>query len=288
MTQPKHGIACAAAFALTLGSGVALAQSHPDAPEAHRGERSAQHQPEHAERGVDTQARQDRRAQEPAPEDGRRAEATERSRRGDRRFASLDRAQRRQVQERLQQEGYYEGEIDGIYGPMTREALRRYQQSQDLQATGTLDRETSRAMGIDASGEVQRVRGVTGEDASSRSQRADASIRLAQQALSQAGYETGPADGVMGPNTERAIRDYQRANDLRVTGDLDAQTRRSLGVAQDDGQAAPEQSATEQGASEDRTRGTRSDRRTFDDAAPAPSDRREQRTPSRSDQPNPR
>ena len=69
MTQPKHGIACAAAFALTRGSGVALAQSHPDAPEAHRGERSAQHQPEHAERGVDTQARQDRRAQEPAPEE---------------------------------------------------------------------------------------------------------------------------------------------------------------------------------------------------------------------------
>ena len=38
--------------------------------------------------------------------------------------------------------GYLNGSADGIYGPMTRDALMRFQKNQNLEATGTLDDET--------------------------------------------------------------------------------------------------------------------------------------------------
>ncbi len=60
----------------------------------------------------------------------------------------------RQAQERLQELGYYDGAIDGIYGPKTAEAMRTYQQAQGLPVTGTLDQETARALQIGATAET--------------------------------------------------------------------------------------------------------------------------------------
>ena len=50
----------------------------------------------------------------------------------------------------------------------------------------------------------------------------------AQQRLKEAGYYSGPVDGVIGPNTEAALRAYQRDHRLDVTGQLDSQTVRTL------------------------------------------------------------
>ena len=48
----------------------------------------------------------------------------------------------REVQQRLQQDNLYHGRIDGIYGPVTKQALRQYQRSNGLRVTASLDRET--------------------------------------------------------------------------------------------------------------------------------------------------
>ena len=40
------------------------------------------------------------------------------------------------IQERLQELGYYEGAVDGAVGPGTRQAIRDYQQDQDVKADG--------------------------------------------------------------------------------------------------------------------------------------------------------
>lgn len=55
-------------------------------------------------------------------------------------------------------------------------------------------------------------------------------VRSAQQALNARGYNAGAVDGVMGPTTESAVRDYQRAQGLAVTGTLDQATLSSLGA----------------------------------------------------------
>jgi sporulation protein YlmC with PRC-barrel domain len=53
-------------------------------------------------------------------------------------------------------------------------------------------------------------------------------VLAAQQRLKDRGYYAGPADGVMGPNTEAALRAFQRDRSLTVTGRLDPETARTL------------------------------------------------------------
>lgn len=52
----------------------------------------------------------------------------------------------------------------------------------------------------------------------------------AQQQLTNAGYYNGPIDGIPGPDTRQAIANYQTANNLPVSGHLNAPTRQSLGL----------------------------------------------------------
>lgn len=53
-------------------------------------------------------------------------------------------------------------------------------------------------------------------------------VRDAQVALRDAGYEPGRIDGVMGPKTQAAIREFQQSRGLPQTGMLDATTQRQL------------------------------------------------------------
>lgn len=54
-------------------------------------------------------------------------------------------------------------------------------------------------------------------------------IREVQQALNDNGSHIG-VDGVWGPNTRRALRDFQRSKGLDATGRLDSQTVAALNV----------------------------------------------------------
>ena len=58
----------------------------------------------------------------------------------------------------------------------------------------------------------------------------DSTVREAQKILQQEGYYRGTVDGVIGSQTAAAIRRYQIAEKLRVTGQLNPQTARSLGL----------------------------------------------------------
>ena len=51
-----------------------------------------------------------------------------------------------------------------------------------------------------------------------------------QQALKDKGFDPGSVDGVMGPKTTSALRDYQKSENLTTTGRLDGDTRAKLGV----------------------------------------------------------
>lgn len=51
-----------------------------------------------------------------------------------------------QIQQGLQQQGYYRGQVDGLYGPLTHEALTQYQRDQGLQPTGQLNTQTVASM----------------------------------------------------------------------------------------------------------------------------------------------
>jgi hypothetical protein len=53
------------------------------------------------------------------------------------------------VQESLQDQGYYAGTIDGQLGQQTRDALGQYQKEHDLEITSAIDEPTVQALGLD-------------------------------------------------------------------------------------------------------------------------------------------
>src|SRR5262245_42382196 len=53
-------------------------------------------------------------------------------------------------------------------------------------------------------------------------------VLAAQQRLKDRGYYSGRVDGVIGPNTEAALRAYQRDRGLTVTGQLEPETLNAL------------------------------------------------------------
>lgn len=57
-------------------------------------------------------------------------------------------------------------------------------------------------------------------------------VRDAQQALQQRGFNPGPIDGRWGPQTASAVEDFQRANNMQPTGRLDSQVLQALNVSQ--------------------------------------------------------
>lgn len=58
----------------------------------------------------------------------------------------------RQIQERLKRWGYFSGEIDGIYGEETEEAVRYFQRKNGLQTDGIAGSATLNALGLPAAG----------------------------------------------------------------------------------------------------------------------------------------
>jgi len=52
------------------------------------------------------------------------------------------------VQAQLQRDGYYDGPIDGILGPMTRDAIAAFQADNGLEVTSTIDEPTLCTLGI--------------------------------------------------------------------------------------------------------------------------------------------
>jgi peptidoglycan hydrolase-like protein with peptidoglycan-binding domain len=133
-----------------------------------------------------------------------------------------DRATIRKVQETLNARGYKAGPPNGVLGDSTRTALRAFQKSENLQVTGRLNPRTLAALGIEDKG--------ASAGASRAAQPSSATIREVQRKLTEGGYRPGAPDGVMGRATRAALMEFQRAQNLPVTGRADRPTLAALGV----------------------------------------------------------
>jgi peptidoglycan hydrolase-like protein with peptidoglycan-binding domain len=56
-------------------------------------------------------------------------------------------------------------------------------------------------------------------------------VATVQRALENLGYYYGPIDGVVGPETVKAIRWFQTADKLPVTGEIDGQVLKALWIS---------------------------------------------------------
>jgi lipid-binding SYLF domain-containing protein/peptidoglycan hydrolase-like protein with peptidoglycan-binding domain len=131
----------------------------------------------------------------------------------------------REAQRQLKSAGYYNGRIDGVAGPMTRKAIRMYQQDNNLAATGRLDGATRDKLALENQGEASRsVEGSSSGMAGDHELPSISTVKSAQRELHKRGLYSGAIDGICGPNTQSAIRRFQENNGLTVNGQLDQNT----------------------------------------------------------------
>jgi peptidoglycan hydrolase-like protein with peptidoglycan-binding domain/Flp pilus assembly protein TadD len=113
------------------------------------------------------------------------------------------------LQHRLVTTGFPTGPIDGRYGPLTREAVIRFQATHGLQVDGIAGPATKTALS-DAKPALYPGAGYV--------HGGSGAVRKLQRALAAAGFSPGPADGHYGPRTRAAVRRLQHARHLPTDG----------------------------------------------------------------------
>ena len=132
------------------------------------------------------------------------------------------------LQQRLQELGYYNGEVDGQYGPGTAEAVRAFQTQHGLDSDGIAGEATrARVYAQDAQTCVPTPSPTVTPSLLKKGDANDA-VRAMQERLSELGYYEGEIDGDFGGGTEEAVRLYQRQNGLDVDGIAAQKTFASL------------------------------------------------------------
>ena len=138
------------------------------------------------------------------------------------------------LQQSLLDAGYYQGAVDGVYGPSTVEAVEALQSAHGLPTTGTVDKATAAAL----EGDLAAKGGVVAEQAV-------ASTAAVQQTLKLAGFWDGPVDGEWTPELTEALESFQTELGVKPTGTVDAATIAALEKAIADATAEPSASPTD-------------------------------------------
>ena len=138
------------------------------------------------------------------------------------------------VQETLRELNFYDGEVDGLFGPNTRVAIETYQSKMGLRVTGTVDDSLLDQLGTGsvkpavlpspAPREVaEPAVARTPDDAVAKpvSLVRDERIASVQAGLREFGNEAIEIDGLMGARTAAAIKEFQSLFGLEVTGEAD-------------------------------------------------------------------
>lgn len=154
----------------------------------------------------------------------------------------------RTLQRDLRTLGYYNGSVDGDYGDGTTAAVANFQHAHGLKADGIAGKATLNAIetalrggstgssggssgGANAPENYGKTASSTGYktlSSSSASSNSRSDVTALQSALRSNGYYSGSVDGSYGGGTEDAVRKYQRAAGLRVTGMAGPSTQRML------------------------------------------------------------
>lgn len=137
-----------------------------------------------------------------------------------------------EIQSVLNNLGYDTGNGDGRLGQKTREAIKEYQESIGLKATGYIDKLTLRQIEDTRRADEERelknsyTASLAGEKDREKdvSQRLGISTRDIQTALKNAGFDPGAVDGKMGRRTRQAIKEFQKTKGLTVDGKVGMKT----------------------------------------------------------------
>ncbi|MEO8894131.1 MAG: peptidoglycan-binding protein [Coleofasciculaceae cyanobacterium] len=172
------------------------------------------------------------------------------------------------IQERLQRLGYFNQSPTGVFGTVTKSAVIQFQQANGLNADGVVSDQTMRVL-FSPSARGLRVQSygipsvLESPQFSTSRQNYDpapqessrfgtsggsnvlqfgdrgAQVRRLQEQLSDRGFNPGLIDGTYGGQTENAVREFQRQNNLFADGIAGRATLVALGIRTDAEQINP-------------------------------------------------
>jgi peptidoglycan hydrolase-like protein with peptidoglycan-binding domain len=134
--------------------------------------------------------------------------------------AAIGKTQVPGVQVALYRHGYYKGPIDGISGPMTKTAIRRFQKAKGLTPDGVVGRQTRKAFGTFGGqlfGSRMLKRGMVGFD-----------VSVLQFLLAKRGFPLRYLNSNFGSATHRRVVQFQRKMGLPADGIVGKRTRAAL------------------------------------------------------------
>ncbi len=118
------------------------------------------------------------------------------------------------IQKLLKLYGYRIGKVDGILGGFTRNAIGDFQKDQGIKVSRFVDKATWEQLqlferpGLVKEGELNKL--------------------AVQAALKEAGFNPGSLDGKFGPQTQKAIQQFQKAKGLKSDGKVGYKTLTKL------------------------------------------------------------
>ena len=143
------------------------------------------------------------------------------------------------IQRELARRGYYEGPVDGFYGPRTDGAIRDFERAAGLKPSA---QPTEALLQAITRSPFRAGKGVTGSTPSAgpgtvqavtpaQPTPAPARVIAVQRALSEFGYGQIRPSGMLDSETQRAIAGFERQRNLPITGQLSDQLIRELTAA---------------------------------------------------------
>jgi peptidoglycan hydrolase-like protein with peptidoglycan-binding domain len=137
------------------------------------------------------------------------------------------------IQRELMRRGYYEGVVDGRYGPRTDAAVRDFEQANGLKAStepneallAAIKRSTTKPPKAPSGlrpAAIQQVRLEPSAESSSKR------VLALQRALAEYGYGQIKPTGVVDADTKAAIERFERERRLPITGQLSDRVAREL------------------------------------------------------------
>lgn len=144
----------------------------------------------------------------------------------------------RRIQQKLNEEGFDVGSVDGTWNDGTRQAAQNYQEEKGLATTGTLTVELVTALGMQdilqggqQGGQQQAQSGQeTGEG--TPLEIGPSGIRQIQQALNEAGYSVDQVNGQFDSSTKEAARNFLQAQGRSPSDNLTVELISALDLSQ--------------------------------------------------------
>jgi len=134
------------------------------------------------------------------------------------------------LQELLKSKGFYTGNIDGIFGPITRGAVVAFQGSAGLVQDGIVGIKTWTALGVNCHTPTPPPPPPVDHCPTLEQGSTGPAVVKLQELLKMRGFYNGNIDGFFGPVTQAAVIAFQECMCLVVDGIVGIQTWTALGV----------------------------------------------------------